>query len=166
MPATNNQAALAAARELFEKTFGEVSSNAKVLAVHAPGRSEISGNHTDHEGGHVIAGALDVAVDGVAVANGTNVVRIIDANFPLVEVDLSDLSYARTSARPLPRWSAAWRSSWPRPGARRRALISPLSAPFPPAAVFPARLRSRPRTAAPWRRCGRVPPSTPSSWPR
>lgn len=92
MPATNNQAALAAARELFEKTFGEVSSNAKVLAVHAPGRSEISGNHTDHEGGHVIAGALDVAVDGVAVANGTNVVRIIDANFPLVEVDLSDLS--------------------------------------------------------------------------
>ena len=44
MPATNNQAALAAARELFEKTFGEVSSNAKVLAVHAPGRSEISGN--------------------------------------------------------------------------------------------------------------------------
>lgn len=92
MPATNNQAALAASRELFEKTFGEVSSNAKVLAVHAPGRSEISGNHTDHEGGHVIAGALDVAVDGVAVANGTNVVRIIDANFPLVEVDLSDLS--------------------------------------------------------------------------
>ena len=92
MPATNNQAALAAARELFEKTFGEISSSAKVLAVHAPGRSEISGNHTDHEGGHVIAGALDVAVDGVAVANGTNVVRVIDANFPLVEVDLSDLS--------------------------------------------------------------------------
>ena len=31
-------------------------------------------------------------MDGVAVVNGTNVVRIIDANFPLVEVDLSDLS--------------------------------------------------------------------------
>ena len=28
----------------------------------------------------------------MAVANGTNVVRVIDANFPLVEVDLSDLS--------------------------------------------------------------------------
>lgn len=61
MPATNNQAALAASRELFEKTFGEVSSNAKVLAVHAPGRSEISGNHTDHEGGGTLLPARSMS---------------------------------------------------------------------------------------------------------
>ena len=41
---------------LFEDAFGPVG--AKALYIHAPGRSEIAGNHTDHEGGHVIAAAL------------------------------------------------------------------------------------------------------------
>ena len=41
---------------LFEDAFGPVG--AKTLYIHAPGRSEIAGNHTDHEGGHVIAAAL------------------------------------------------------------------------------------------------------------
>ncbi|RGV40916.1 hypothetical protein DWW12_07480 [Collinsella sp. AF14-35] len=34
----------------------------QVLYVHAPGHSKISGNHTVHEGGHVIADSLDVDV--------------------------------------------------------------------------------------------------------
>lgn len=53
---------------LFEDAFGPVG--AKALYIHAPGRSEIAGNHTDHEGGHVIAAALDVSVDGLACAPG------------------------------------------------------------------------------------------------
>ena len=67
-----NQTGLDRARALFEYEFGAIDADARVLYVHAPGRSEIAGNHTDHEGGHVIAGALDVSVDGIAVANGTN----------------------------------------------------------------------------------------------
>ena len=51
----------ARARALFEQEFGTPAPDARQLAVYAPGRSEIAGNHTDHEGGHVIAGALNVA---------------------------------------------------------------------------------------------------------
>ena len=86
-----NQAGLERARAIFEQEFGAPAPDAKVLYVHAPGRSEISGNHTDHEGGHVIAGSLDVSVDGIAVANGTDTVRVADDGFPTFEVKLDGL---------------------------------------------------------------------------
>ena len=76
--------------ELFEEAFGPLESK-QALYVHAPGRSEIAGNHTDHEGGHVIAASLDLAVDGIAVANGTNIVRVVDKDFPSFEVALDSL---------------------------------------------------------------------------
>ena len=74
---TPDEKTFATLTKLFEEEFGPIGDR-QVLYVHAPGRSEISGNHTDHEGGHVIAGSLDVAVDGVAggagllIAHGTN----------------------------------------------------------------------------------------------
>lgn len=76
--------------ELFEGAFGPVGDE-RLLHVHAPGRSEISGNHTDHEGGHVIAAALDVAVDGLARPNSTNTVRVASEGYPLIEVELDTL---------------------------------------------------------------------------
>lgn len=85
------QAGLNRARELFKAEFGTPAEGAEVLYVHAPGRSEIAGNHTDHEGGHVIAGSLDVAVDGIAVANGTNKIRVADDGFPPFEIELDNL---------------------------------------------------------------------------
>lgn len=86
-----NTTGLARARELFAAEFGEPAPDARVLYVHAPGRSEIAGNHTDHEGGHVIAGALDVSVDGIAVANGTSTIRVADDGFPTFTVELDGL---------------------------------------------------------------------------
>lgn len=59
---TPDEKTFATLTKLFEEEFGPIGDR-QVLYVHAPGRSEISGNHTDHEGGHVIAGSLDVAVD-------------------------------------------------------------------------------------------------------
>ena len=86
-----NATQLEVARELFEREFGDIAHE-RLLLVHAPARSEISGNHTDHEGGHVIAGALDVAIDGVAAANGTNRVRVASAGYPTFEITLDDLT--------------------------------------------------------------------------
>ena len=91
MTAIANQAGLDRARAIFEQEFGAPAADARVLYVHAPGRSEIAGNHTDHEGGHVIAGSLDVSVDGIAVANGTDTVRIADDGYPVFEVSLANL---------------------------------------------------------------------------
>ena len=87
---TDKGTPLAVARELFEREFSDVAHE-RLLAVHAPARSEISGNHTDHEGGHVIAGALNVAIDGVAAANGTDRVRVASAGYPTFEITLDSL---------------------------------------------------------------------------
>jgi galactokinase len=82
---------LAEARALFEEHYGPLEGR-RALAAHAPGRSEIAGNHTDHEGGHVIAGALDVGIAGIASLNNTNLIRMVDRDFPAFEISLDDLS--------------------------------------------------------------------------
>ena len=90
MTETAPAALLAHLQELFESSFGPIGER-RTLHVHAPGRSEISGNHTDHEGGHIIAAALDVAVDGIACANGTNVVRVASEGYEPFEITLDSL---------------------------------------------------------------------------
>ena len=90
MTETAPAALLAHLQELFESSFGPIGER-RTLHVHAPGRSEISGNHTDHEGGHIIAAALDVAVDGIACANGTNVVRVASEGYAPFEITLDSL---------------------------------------------------------------------------
>ena len=84
---TPDEKTLATLTKLFEEEFGPIGDR-QVLYVHAPGRSEISGNHTDHEGGHVIAGSLDVAVDGIAVATDSNKIRVADEGYPTFEITL------------------------------------------------------------------------------
>lgn len=76
--------------QFFEESFGPLEGK-RALYVHAPGRSEIAGNHTDHEGGHVIAGSLDVAVDGIAVARDDNIVRIADQGWPMFALTLDEI---------------------------------------------------------------------------
>ncbi len=87
---TSVQETVRSVKDYFEESFGPLEGK-RALYVHAPGRTEVSGNHTDHEGGHVIAGSLDVAVDGIAVAREDNIVRIADEGWPMFEVTLDDL---------------------------------------------------------------------------
>ena len=68
---------------LMEKAF---ESGSTVLAVRAPARSEIAGNHTDHEGGRVIAGALNRSIECLAVPNGRDVMRVFSLGYEPVEV--------------------------------------------------------------------------------
>ena len=57
----------------------------------APGRTEIGGNHTDHQRGRVLAGAVDLEAVAAVKPNGTSVVRILSEGYPMCQVDLSDL---------------------------------------------------------------------------
>ncbi len=79
---------------LFSDRFGGDAA----LLVTSPGRSEIAGNHTDHEGGHVIAAAIDRAVRGLFRANGTQTITLLSQGFGEVSVELDDLS-ARADER-------------------------------------------------------------------
>ena len=47
-----------------------------------PGRSEISGNHTDHNRGCVIAAAIDLDIIAVASENGSDTVTVKSKGFP------------------------------------------------------------------------------------
>ena len=90
MSAASPHQRTARARALFERAFGPLPNGA--VAVHAPGRTEIAGNHTDHEGGRVIAGAIDVSIEGVAAPNGTETVRVASEGYPALNVSLVDLA--------------------------------------------------------------------------
>jgi len=57
----------------------------------APGRTEIAGNHTDHQRGRVLAAAVNLDTVAAVRLNGTNTIRILSKGYPLCEVDLTSL---------------------------------------------------------------------------
>jgi len=57
----------------------------------APGRTELSGNHTDHQRGRVLAGAVDLDMQAAVRRNGTDTVRVLSKGYPLSVVELSRL---------------------------------------------------------------------------
>lgn len=57
----------------------------------APGRTELGGNHTDHQHGRVLCAAVDVDMAASASVNASRVVRVASEGFPDFEVDLDRL---------------------------------------------------------------------------
>ena len=72
----------------FKSVFGKDD----VDLFSSPGRTEIGGNHTDHNYGRVLAGAVNLDNIAVAAPNGTEIIRIKSEGYPQFEVDLSDLA--------------------------------------------------------------------------
>ena len=58
----------------------------------APGRTEIGGNHTDHQRGRVLAGAVNLDTVAAVKCNGTSTIRIQSKGYPISVVDLSNLT--------------------------------------------------------------------------
>ncbi len=63
----------------------------KIYHFSAPGRTEIGGNHTDHQHGCVLAAAVDMTTTAEVRLNGTNIIRVDSEGYKPVEIDLSDL---------------------------------------------------------------------------
>ncbi len=57
-----------------------------------PGRTELGGNHTDHQHGHVLCASVDMDMLACAAPNGRNVIRVQSEGYPALEVDLNSLS--------------------------------------------------------------------------
>ena len=57
----------------------------------APGRTEVSGNHTDHQRGRVLAGAVNLDTVAAVRADGTDVIRVQSKGYPLCQVRLDAL---------------------------------------------------------------------------
>lgn len=93
--ATSARVRFAAAVDEFEKLYGE-ADGARFFS--APGRTEIGGNHTDHQHGCVLAASVDLDVIAVVAQNNDRTVRIKSAGYNMDEIDLSSLA-ARESER-------------------------------------------------------------------
>jgi galactokinase len=72
----------------FEKSYGIDD----VELFSSPGRTEIGGNHTDHNYGRVLAGAVNLDNIAVAAKNNSNIIRVKSIGYPEFQVDISDLS--------------------------------------------------------------------------
>ena len=57
----------------------------------APGRTELSGNHTDHQHGRVLAGAVNLDMCAAVRVTGGTQIRVLSQGYPLTVVDLGCL---------------------------------------------------------------------------
>ncbi len=74
--------------EEAEKRFG----NGHACFVSAPGRTEVGGNHTDHQLGRVLAAAIDLDIASVVVPRDDMIVSYKSNGFEVKDIDLSDLA--------------------------------------------------------------------------
>ena len=58
----------------------------------APGRTEIGGNHTDHQRGRVLAAAVNLDTVAAVRPNGTDTIRILSQGYPLCQIDVKELT--------------------------------------------------------------------------
>ncbi len=73
----------------FTERFGD---NREIYILSVPGRSEISGNHTDHNRGCVFAGAIDRDIIAVVAKNDDNVIRFLSEGYAEDTVSLMDIT--------------------------------------------------------------------------
>ena len=78
----------AAVLDGLEKTFG---SHAEAGLYSAPGRTEIGGNHTDHQHGRVLAGSVNIDMIAAAAPNDKNQLRVQSEGYDLCVIDLNGL---------------------------------------------------------------------------
>ncbi|MBP3618312.1 MAG: galactokinase [Lachnospiraceae bacterium] len=72
----------------FETYYG----SGEVTLFSAPGRSEIGGNHTDHQQGEVLAASVNLDTLGVARATADNIIRVISDDSKEMVISLEDVS--------------------------------------------------------------------------
>ncbi|MBQ3904355.1 MAG: galactokinase [Eubacterium sp.] len=78
----------AEALDSFGALFGY---DREVNIISAPGRTEICGNHTDHNNGKVIAASINLDAIAVVSKNEDNIIRVKSKGHRINVVDLSDL---------------------------------------------------------------------------
>lgn len=74
--------------ENFSKLYPECVD---IRIFSASGRTEIGGNHTDHQNGCVLAAAVSLDIIAVVRSNNTNVIRIKSEGYMTDEINISDL---------------------------------------------------------------------------
>lgn len=77
------------ALERFVQTY---PGNDEIYVFSAPGRTEVGGNHTDHQCGCVLAAAVDVDIIGVVSFNSKGVIRVLSEGYSEITVETDNLT--------------------------------------------------------------------------
>ncbi|NTV90503.1 MAG: galactokinase, partial [Clostridiales bacterium] len=75
----------------YQETF-KAGEDSRIAVLSAPGRTEIGGNHTDHQRGHVLAAAINLDQLACAAPNGTSLIRLHSKGYEPLSIDISTLS--------------------------------------------------------------------------
>ncbi len=73
--------------EKFEELYGE----REVSMYSAPGRTEIGGNHTDHQHGRVLAASVNMDIIAVVEKTDDNIIKVLSGTYDINPVDIRDL---------------------------------------------------------------------------
>ncbi len=79
-------------RNILDAGFSAAFGGAPERYFSAPGRTEIGGNHTDHQRGRVLAAAVNLDTRAAVRLNNTGIIRVLSQGYPLSEVELSRLT--------------------------------------------------------------------------
>lgn len=77
--------------DLIRCFTADFPSQAEVEIFSTPGRTEVGGNHTDHNAGRILAAAVDLDVLAAAAPNSDGVIRVHSAGYPPSEVKVNEL---------------------------------------------------------------------------
>ena len=79
-------------KRVLDAGFAAAFGGAPQRYFSAPGRTEIGGNHTDHQRGCVLAAAVNLDTVAAVRPNDTGIIRILSEGYPMCQVDVAELT--------------------------------------------------------------------------
>ncbi|MDO4487741.1 MAG: galactokinase family protein [Eubacteriales bacterium] len=75
----------------YETKFRECFGREPEYLFSVPGRTELGGNHTDHQHGCVVAAAINLEMLSLVAKNDTGIIRVQSEGYSICEIDTRDL---------------------------------------------------------------------------
>ena len=80
--------------DAYKETFA-AGEDEEISVFSAPGRTELAGNHTDHQRGKVLTGSVDLDAVAVVGVNESREVNIFSEGYAMTSVSLDALDYVK-----------------------------------------------------------------------
>ena len=74
----------------YSEIYGEDSADVEIYS--APGRTEVGGNHTDHQHGQVLAASINDDAIAIVSKNSSDTVNIKSEGYDMITISLSDIA--------------------------------------------------------------------------
>ena len=77
-------------------TFKKLYGDQKVSVYSAPGRSEVMGNHTDHQHGEILAASVNLDAIAIVHANDEGIIRLKSDAYPEIKININDIKLKKS----------------------------------------------------------------------